>query len=165
MAPLALFAAVSGELVVTAYQFGSGLVALVTPTSAVVMGGLAIARVGYGTWLKFVWPLLAVLTVMCAVLLALGAAAANLQPFYEVQRSSTAVGLVAERVAAAVVPRLALQKGAYPSLKTIELVEPRVSRTLVLMTRRTARLSPAAQALYDLIAAQASRGGKGARQR
>ena len=31
---------------------------LVTPTSAVVMGGLAIARVGYGTWLKFVWPLL-----------------------------------------------------------------------------------------------------------
>jgi uncharacterized ion transporter superfamily protein YfcC len=76
MAPLALFADVSGELVVTAYQFGSGLVALVTPTSAVVMGGLAIARVGYGTWLKFVWPLLIGLTLMCAVLLGLGAAVA-----------------------------------------------------------------------------------------
>ena len=46
MAPLALFAGVAGELVVSAFQFGSGLVALVTPTSAVVMGGLAIARVG-----------------------------------------------------------------------------------------------------------------------
>ena len=48
------FANVPPELVVTAYQTGNGLVNLVTPTSAVVMGGLAIARVGYGTWLKFV---------------------------------------------------------------------------------------------------------------
>jgi uncharacterized ion transporter superfamily protein YfcC len=75
MAPLALFAGIAGELVVSAFQFGSGLVALVTPTSAVVMGGLAIARVGYGTWWKFVWPLLIGLTFLCAVLLAIGAAA------------------------------------------------------------------------------------------
>ena len=44
MAPLASFANVPPELVVTAYQTGNGLVNLVTPTSAVVMGGLAIAR-------------------------------------------------------------------------------------------------------------------------
>ena len=56
MAPLASFADVPPQLVVTAYQTANGLVNLVTPTSAVVMGGLAIARVGYGTWLKFVWP-------------------------------------------------------------------------------------------------------------
>jgi|SwirhisoilCB2_FD_contig_123_22259_length_3704_multi_5_in_2_out_2_2 uncharacterized ion transporter superfamily protein YfcC len=74
MAPLALFAGVAGELVVSAFQFGSGIVALVTPTSAVVMGGLAIARIGYGTWLKFVWPILAALTVLCAVGLAISAA-------------------------------------------------------------------------------------------
>ena len=49
------------QLVVTAFQTGNGLVNLVTPTSAVVMGGLAIAQVGYGTWLKFVWPLLLIL--------------------------------------------------------------------------------------------------------
>ena len=35
----------------TAYQTANGLINLVTPTSAVVMGGLAIARVGYGTWI------------------------------------------------------------------------------------------------------------------
>ena len=74
MAPLALFAGVAGELVVSAFQFGSGIVALVTPTSAVVMGGLAIARIGYGTWLRFVWPVLAGLTVLCAVGLAVAAA-------------------------------------------------------------------------------------------
>jgi uncharacterized ion transporter superfamily protein YfcC len=74
MAPLAAFAGVAGELVVSAFQFGSGLVALVTPTSAVVMGGLAIARVGYGTWWRFVWPLMIALTVLCALALAVAAA-------------------------------------------------------------------------------------------
>ncbi len=74
MVPLAAFAGIAGEHVVSAFQFGSGLVNLITPTSAVVMGGLAIARVGYGTWLKFVTPLLAALTVLCALLLAIAAA-------------------------------------------------------------------------------------------
>jgi uncharacterized ion transporter superfamily protein YfcC len=74
MVPLAGFADVAGELVVSAYQFGNGLVNLVTPTSAVVMGGLAIARVGYGTWLKFVLPLLLALAALCGVLLAIAAA-------------------------------------------------------------------------------------------
>ncbi|WP_256742116.1 YfcC family protein, partial [Cronobacter sakazakii] len=43
MAPLADFAHVGRDLVVTAYQSASGIVNLITPTSAVVMGGLAIA--------------------------------------------------------------------------------------------------------------------------
>ena len=53
----------------TAYQTANGLVNLVTPTSAVVMGGLAIARVGYGTWLKFVWPVLIVLAILTMAVL------------------------------------------------------------------------------------------------
>ena len=36
------------------------------------MGGLAIARVGYGTWLKFVWPLLLILAVLCMIVLSAG---------------------------------------------------------------------------------------------
>jgi DNA-binding transcriptional LysR family regulator len=74
---------------------------------------------------------------------------------YEVQRSSTALGLVAEGIAAAVVPSLAIQRGAYPRIKVVPLVDPVVSRTLVLIARKTAHLSPAAQALYDLIQRQA----------
>ena len=57
------------QLVVTAYQSANGLVNLVTPTSAVVMGGLAIARVGYGTWLRFVWPVLILLALLTVVVL------------------------------------------------------------------------------------------------
>ena len=75
----------------------------------------------------------------------------KLRPLYEVQRSSTTVGLVSEGVAAAVVPRLAIQKGAYPRIRVISLTEPVVARSLVLITRRAANLSPAARALYDLI--------------
>jgi uncharacterized ion transporter superfamily protein YfcC len=73
MAPLADFAGASRSLVVTAYQSASGLLNLVTPTSAVVMGGLAIARVPYGTYLRWVWPLLAMLGVLSLVVLGLGA--------------------------------------------------------------------------------------------
>ena len=69
MAPLASFADVPAQLVVTAYQSANGLVNLVTPTSAVVMGGLAIAKVGYGTWLKFVAPVLILLAVLTIVVL------------------------------------------------------------------------------------------------
>src|SRR5262249_30187511 len=82
---------------------------------------------------------------------ALGARSLALRAFYEVQRSSTALGLVAEGVAAAVVPSLAIQRGTYPTLRVIALTDPVVSRTLVLLSRRNAHLSPAAQALYDVI--------------
>ncbi|MDV5138769.1 YfcC family protein [Chimaeribacter arupi] len=73
MAPLADFAQVPRDLVVTAYQSASGLVNLITPTSAVVMGGLAIARVPYARWLKWVAPLLGILFVMLTLILSLGA--------------------------------------------------------------------------------------------
>jgi uncharacterized ion transporter superfamily protein YfcC len=73
MAPLADFAGVGRDLVITAYQSASGLVNLITPTSAVVMGGLAIARVPYVRWVKWVAPLLAILTLFCVVMISIGA--------------------------------------------------------------------------------------------
>jgi DNA-binding transcriptional LysR family regulator len=77
----------------------------------------------------------------------------RLRGTYEVQRSSTAVGMVAKGVAAAVAPGLAVQERGDPRLRAIPLTNPVVSRTLVLLTRRQAALSPAAQALYDMIRA------------
>ena len=74
MSPLASFANVPAPLVVTAYQTASGIMNLFIPTSAVVMGGLAIARVPYGTYLRWVWPLLAALGVLSIVGLGIGAA-------------------------------------------------------------------------------------------
>ncbi|MFL5707472.1 MAG: YfcC family protein [Chloroflexota bacterium] len=74
MAPLAGFVDLPKEHVVTAFQSASGLMNLFIPTSAVVMGGLAIARVPYDRYLRWVWPLLAALAVLSIVVLG-GAAA------------------------------------------------------------------------------------------
>ncbi|WP_438295530.1 YfcC family protein [Streptomyces sp. HUAS TT7] len=74
LAPLADFAGVSRALVVTAYQSASGWINLITPTSAVVMGGLALAKVRYDRYLRFMAPLMGILLVAIAAFLALGAA-------------------------------------------------------------------------------------------
>jgi uncharacterized ion transporter superfamily protein YfcC len=71
LAPLADFAGVPRASVVTAFATASGMVNLVTPTSAVVMGGLAIGRVPYQRWLLFVAPLLVVLTLIVMAALAI----------------------------------------------------------------------------------------------
>jgi uncharacterized ion transporter superfamily protein YfcC len=72
LAPVADFAGVARSLVVTAFQSAEGVVNLVTPTSAVVMGGLAIARVPYERWLRFVWPVLLGLTIIIMAALSVG---------------------------------------------------------------------------------------------
>jgi uncharacterized ion transporter superfamily protein YfcC len=72
LAPLADFSNVPRELVVTAYQAASGLPNLVTPTSAIVMGGLALGRVSYGTWLKFIGPLLVMIILLVMITLSVG---------------------------------------------------------------------------------------------
>ncbi|TQK71327.1 YfcC family protein [Nocardioides sp. SLBN-35] len=74
LAPLADFANVQRSIVVTAFQSASGVVNLITPTSAVVMGGLALAKVRYDQYLRFVLPLVGILLVLGTAALALGAA-------------------------------------------------------------------------------------------
>ncbi|MCX4528949.1 MULTISPECIES: YfcC family protein [unclassified Streptomyces] len=73
LAPLADFAGVSRALVVTAWQSASGWMNLWVPTTAVTMGGVALAKVGYDKYLRFVWPLLAILFVLICGFLVLGA--------------------------------------------------------------------------------------------
>ena len=88
---------------------------------------------------------------------ALGARNLQLESRYEVQHSSTAVGLVEAGVAAAIVPRLAVPQDGRGRIRVIPLLDPVVSRSLVLVSRRAGQLSPAAQALYDLIRVRAAR--------
>ncbi|WP_180899850.1 YfcC family protein [Martelella soudanensis] len=73
LAPLADFADVGRDLVVTAYQSANGLVNLINPTFAVVIGGLAIGRVSYDRWIVFIWPLMLILLVFISVVLSIGA--------------------------------------------------------------------------------------------
>jgi uncharacterized ion transporter superfamily protein YfcC len=68
LAPLSDFAGVSRAISVTAFQSASGFVNLFTPTSAVIMGGLALSKIGYDKYLRFVWPFLgAVFIVVCGL--------------------------------------------------------------------------------------------------
>lgn len=75
----------------------------------------------------------------------------RLRTYYEVQHSSTALGLVAEGVGVAVVPNLAVQKDAYPRIRVVPLVDPVVARTLALISPKNADLSPATRPLYDIL--------------
>ncbi len=73
LAPLADFAGVGRDLVVTAYQSANGLVNLINPTFAVVIGGLAIGRVSYDRWIVFIWPLMLILLVFISAALSIAA--------------------------------------------------------------------------------------------
>ena len=75
LAPLADFAHVDRSVVVTAFQSASGLVNLITPTSAVIMGGLALSKIGYDRYLRFVWPYALAVFVVCSVFIGISAAA------------------------------------------------------------------------------------------
>ena len=74
LAPLGDFASVSRAMVVTAYQSASGWVNLFTPTSAIIMGGLALGKVRYDRYLRFVGPLLGILLVLVVLFMLLGVA-------------------------------------------------------------------------------------------
>ncbi|MER7204992.1 C4-dicarboxylate ABC transporter [Streptomyces sp. CB01635] len=74
LAPLADFAGVSRAVVVTAWQAASGWMNLWVPTTAVTIGGVALAKVGYDKYLRFIWPLLAILFVLICGFVAAGAA-------------------------------------------------------------------------------------------
>ena len=73
MAPLGQFAGISGALIVTAFQSASGLVNLITPTAAVVMGGLAFGGVPYDRWVRFVWKLILIFLLLTLGFLAVSA--------------------------------------------------------------------------------------------
>lgn len=73
LAPLGRFAGIDGEMIVTAFQAASGLVNLITPTAAVVMGALALGHVPYDRWVKFSWKIVAALAGVTIVFLAAGA--------------------------------------------------------------------------------------------
>jgi len=70
LSPMADFASVSRSLTITAWILGHGLALLVSPTSVVLVGGLAIARVGYDKYLRFVWPLLAGIVIVSGLAIA-----------------------------------------------------------------------------------------------
>ncbi len=67
---LAVSLGLSPEVMIMIFCAASGVVNMITPTSAVVMGGLSISRIEWPTWLKFVGKLLVVLIALNLLILA-----------------------------------------------------------------------------------------------
>lgn len=71
MAPLADVVGVNRDVIVSAYQFGQGLISFITPTG-LILASLAMVNVTYDKWLKFVTPLIVMIAVLAIVVLGIG---------------------------------------------------------------------------------------------
>ncbi len=71
MSPLATLTGVPQQVAVLAYQFGDGFTNMVVPTSALVMGTLALGRIPYTRWVRFIMPLMVKLFALAIVVLLL----------------------------------------------------------------------------------------------
>ena len=69
MAPFSDMVGVSRQAMVLAFQFGDGFTNMVTPTSGVLVAALAMARIPYADWVKWVWKGVVVLLVLGLLLL------------------------------------------------------------------------------------------------
>lgn len=68
MAPLADTVGLPRDVIVSAYQFGQGLISFITPTG-LILATLAMVDVTYNKWLKFIMPLMIIVAVFAAALL------------------------------------------------------------------------------------------------
>ena len=71
MGSLALAAGVPGREIVNAYLYGMGIMGFITPTG-LILPSLALVNVSYKAWLKFIFPLIIMLFILCSVFLIIG---------------------------------------------------------------------------------------------
>jgi len=69
MAPLADTVGIGREIVVNTYQYGLGLFYLINPTG-LILASLAVAKINFSKWLKFIMPLFIVLLIVTLIVLA-----------------------------------------------------------------------------------------------
>lgn len=70
LAPLGDFAGIDRSLVVSTYAAMGAWLNVILPINALLMAGLALAKVGYNSYLKFIWKLMVIqLLIILAVLL------------------------------------------------------------------------------------------------
>ena len=74
MAPLGDFAGVDRAIVITTWVAAAGWLRLITPTNAILIASLALAKVGFNQYFRFVAPLMGLLLVIILAVLLLGVA-------------------------------------------------------------------------------------------
>ncbi|MEL3710516.1 AbgT family transporter [Staphylococcus borealis] len=67
MVPISDLLHINRQLTVLAFQYGDSISNILFPTSAILMGALAVGRITYTQWIKFVWKLILLWVVICSV--------------------------------------------------------------------------------------------------
>ncbi len=80
MAPLGDILGVTRQVTVLAFQFGDGITNSISPIQPTLMAAIGLAGVSYDRWVKFVWPIMLMWTILAAGLLVV-ATMINLGPF------------------------------------------------------------------------------------
>jgi uncharacterized ion transporter superfamily protein YfcC len=70
MVPLSDLLGISRQTAVLIFISGDGFSNMVVPTSGVLMASLAIAGVPFDKWIRFIWPLFLILTVVAGLFIA-----------------------------------------------------------------------------------------------
>ncbi|GMA98144.1 YfcC family protein [Pelosinus sp. IPA-1] len=73
IAPLADTVGLERDTIISAYQYGQGLISFITPTG-LVLATLAMVNVTYDKWLKFIMPLMCYITIFAGIMLLIQAA-------------------------------------------------------------------------------------------
>ncbi len=71
MGALAVLVDVPGREIVNAYLFGMGIMNFITPTG-LILPSLALVNVSFKTWWRFIYPLIIMLIIICAICLSVG---------------------------------------------------------------------------------------------
>ena len=74
MAPVADLIGLSRQALVLAYQMGDGFSNLMLPTTSSLLGALAVSKIPYARWVKFMFPLFLIWTALGAVMMVLAVA-------------------------------------------------------------------------------------------
>ena len=80
MVPLADVLGMTRQTAVVAFQCGDGISNSIIPTGGSLLAALGIAKIKYEDWVKFIWPLMVIQSVIAAIFLVI-AVMTNLGPF------------------------------------------------------------------------------------
>jgi uncharacterized ion transporter superfamily protein YfcC len=69
MSPLATLTGVPQQTAVLAFQFGDGFSNMIVPTNALIVGALALGKVPYTAWFRFIGPLMVKILLLAAAFL------------------------------------------------------------------------------------------------
>lgn len=72
LGPLSDLQDISVQMTITAFHLGKGIISVVTPTSGILITALAVAKIPYAKWFRFIMPLVGIITLITVTVLSVG---------------------------------------------------------------------------------------------